>query len=582
MEEIKENTNIKTDYVITNENDFIKYTNQFSSNKGIKLEEQMLIFVIEPTNDNINNLIFINSMMNIPMKTIDINIIFIPEETTKIIEYMIEMNHLNAFGIFNFSIDIMPIDYDLFSLDNDESFREIYIDKNNSSIEKLADIMLKFEVAFGKVKHKYIKGNNAKLFCDLLLNKEEEHNIKSTDEIFGMIVFDRSVDFITPFISNLTFEGLVDEYFGINKGYIKVKRKSFKANFSNEDKKIRPEADMSYPLISDMNNFYCDLRCFHYLTVTKYLMSISEHIKYLRDNKNNLKSTSEINAALVDLNKLIDSNSFLNDNMEMINQIFKIINDEDYQTKEFSILKGTSQTNSETFYDDYIIDKKDMHKILNLMILESLIGSGISNYEKFKKDILAVYGYQNLFLFRNLEKLEWLKEKDKLSLKKLFKSNYEQINEKLHLYNEDFVLGQTDDLSYVHQGYCPISLRLIEKVGEGGWSEIKDVFQLIPGVTHYPSNEYEIAKPREDLNTIFLVFLGGVTYTEIEGVRYLNRKYKQIYDNSSEENKTRKQFIIITTQILSSKKLLSSLGKDFGSVYTIKKFYNDINKEVKK
>ena len=581
MEEINEN-NIKTDYVITNENDFIKYTNQFSSNKGIKLEEQMLIFVIEPTNDNINNLIFINSMMNIPMKTIDINIIFIPEETTKIIEYMIEMNHLNAFGIFNFSIDIMPIDYDLFSLDNDESFREIYIDKNNSSIEKLADIMLKFEVAFGKVKHKYIKGNNAKLFCDLLLNKEEEHNIKSTDEIFGMIVFDRSVDFITPFISNLTFEGLVDEYFGINKGYIKVKRKSFKANFSNEDKKIRPEADMSYPLISDVNKFYCDLRCFHYLTVTKYLMSISEHIKYLRDNKNNLKSTSEINAALVDLNKLIDSNSFLNDNMEMINQIFKIINDEDYQTKEFSILKGTSQTNSETFYDDYIIDKKDMHKILNLMILESLTGSGISNYEKFKKDILAVYGYQNLFLFRNLEKLEWLKEKDKLSLKKLFKSNYEQINEKLHLYNEDFVLGQTDDLSYVHQGYCPISLRLIEKVGEGGWSEIKDVFQLIPGVTHYPSNEYEIAKPREDLNTIFLVFLGGVTYTEIEGVRYLNRKYKQIYDNSSEENKTRKQFIIITTQILSSKKLLSSLGKDFGSVYTIKKFYNDINKEVKK
>ena len=134
----------------------------------------------------------------------------------------------------------------------------------------------------------------------------------------------------------------------------------------------------------------------------------------------------------------------------------------------------------------------------------------------------------------------------------------------------------------MHQGYCPISLRLIEKVGEGGWSEIKDVFQLIPGVTHYPSNEYEISKPREDLNTIFLVFLGGVTYTEIEGVRYLNRKYKQIYDNSSEENKTRKQFIIITTQILSSKKLLSSLGKDFGSVYTIKKFYNDINKEVKK
>ena len=562
--------------------DVVRYTNQFSSNKGIKLEEQMLIFAIEPTQDNINSLIFIHSMLNIPVKTIDINIIFIPGETTKIIEYMIEMNHLNAFGLFNFSTDIIPVDYDLFSMDNDESFREIYIDKNNSSIEKLADIMLKFEVAFGKVKHKYIKGNNAKLFCDLLLNKEEEHNIKSTEEIFGMIVFDRSVDFITPFLTNLTFEGLVDDYYGINHGHIKVKRKLFHTKFNDEDKNINSEGEMNYPLIYDSNKYYCNLRCFHYLTVNKYLISISKYTYDLIEKKNNLKSISDINDAITNLNKLISENSYLKDNKEMRDNILKIVKDEDYQTKEYSILKGISQSNSETFYDDYITDHKDMYELLNLMILESLIQGGLTNYEKLKKDILAVYGYQNLFLFRNLEKLEWLKEKDKISLKKIFKSNYEQLNEKLHLYNEDFVLGQTDDLSYVHEGFCPISLRLIEKVGESGWSEIKDVFRFIPGATYYPNNENEIAKQRENLNTIFLVFLGGVTYTEIEGVRYLNRKYKKIYDISSEESKTRKQFIIVTTQILSTKKLLNSLGKDFGNNYTIKKLYNDINNETKK
>ena len=577
-EELEEN-DILTKYVLTGPEVFIEYTNKFSSSKGIKLEEQMLIFVIEPIQNNIDSLIYIHSMLNVPVKTIDINIIFIPGETPKIIEYMIEMNHLNCFDLYSFSIDIIPIDYDLFSLDNDESFREIYIDKNNSSIEQLANILLKLEVAFGKIKHKYIKGNNAKLFCDLLFNKEEEHNMKSTDETFGMIVLDRSVDFITPFLSNLTFEGLVDDCYGINKGNIKVKRKLFKSHFTDEDKMIKPEQDMVYPLISDMNKFYCHLRCFHYLTVNKYLISIANYTNNLRANKDNIKTTSELNVALTELNKMVHQSSYIKDNMEMLNQIFKIVNDEDYLIKESSILKGISQANSETFYDDYITDKKDLYKILNLMILESLIQNGVKNYAELKKDILAVYGYQNLFLFRNLETLEWIKEKDKISLKKLFKSNFEQLNEKLKLYNEDFILGKTDDLSYVHQGYCPISLRLIEKVGEGGWSEIKDVLPLIPGETYFPSNEYEIANPKQELNTIFLVFLGGITYAEIEGIRYLNRKYKQIYDNSSGENKTRKQFIIITTQILNSKKLLNSLGKDFGSVYTIKKFYDDINKQ---
>ena len=64
---------------------FIEYTNEYSTSKGIILEEQMLIFVIEPTNENIDNVIFINTMLNGTVKTIDINIIFIPAETPKII-----------------------------------------------------------------------------------------------------------------------------------------------------------------------------------------------------------------------------------------------------------------------------------------------------------------------------------------------------------------------------------------------------------------------------------------------------------------------------------------------------------------
>ena len=580
LEEMSE-MNIQTDFIFTSQSNFSKYLNQFHTKNGIKLAEQMIVFVVEPTENNMENLIFANSMLNIPVKTTDLSIIFVPAETPEIIEYLITMHHLNCFEIYSFSIDIIPTDYDLYSMDAEDSFREIYIDKNYSTIGQLANILLKFEVAFGKVKYKYIKGNLAKYLSDILSKKEEEHNIKSNDEVFGMIILDRTIDLITPLLRNLTYEGLINDFFGIEKGSITVKRKFLTSKFTKEDKDKSPDENMKYPLTLDMNRFYCTLRCFHYQTVSNYLDSINNQIEQIQGKINGNTNLSDYNDALTKLNKYLSWKTFTHDNRVLLGHLFKnLYEDADYkirETRERSILNGDPQTDSERFYDDYISEKKDLYKILNIIILESLTQGGIKNYESLKRDILSIYGYQNIFLFRNLETLGWIKEKDKISLKKLFNSNHQQIVEKLNLINRDFKLGKTDDISYVGQGYCPITLKLIEKVGENGWSEIKEGLQLIPGETDFPKNEYEISNPSEKVNNIFVVFLGGVTYTEIEGIRYLNRKYKKIYDNSTEENKTRKQFIIVTTQILNSKKLYDNLGKKFGLQYTIKQFYNDIN-----
>ena len=208
--------------------------------------------------------------------------------------------------------------------------------------------------------------------------------------------------------------------------------------------------------------------------------------------------------------------------------------------------------------------------------MQSLIQNGIENYFLLKREIMNIYGYQQIFLFRNLEFLNLVKEKENITLQKLFKSRFQQINENLNLINRNFKLRETNDLSYIVEGYCPLTLKLIEKAGEGGWSEIRETLNLIPGKTSIPFNEKEVANPTENINTIFVVFLGGITYAEIEGIRYLNRKYKEIYDKSNDENKTRKQFIIITTQIINSKKLYDILGKNFKKNYTIKKFCKDI------
>ena len=136
-----------------------------------------------------------------------------------------------------------------------------------------------------------------------------------------------------------------------------------------------------------------------------------------------------------------------------------------------------------------------------------------------------------------------------------------------------------EDCSYVMNGFCPISLRLIEKAIEGKWTKIQEIIKKIPGEVSFPLNEIEITKPTQEVNTIFLVFVGGITYAEIEGVRYLNKKFKESFDKSTSKNPKRLQLIIVTTGILNSKKLFKNLGKEFKNYYTMKQFHEQATKK---
>ena len=134
------------------------------------------------------------------------------------------------------------------------------------------------------------------------------------------------------------------------------------------------------------------------------------------------------------------------------------------------------------------------------------------------------------------------------------------------------------DCSYVFGEFCPIFLKLIEKFIQGGWNNIYDIIKK-RGFVDIPKNEKELFNEKKEKNSVFVDFIGGITYAEIEGIRFLNRKF-------NEENKKGKrkktQFIILTTGILNSEKIFSSLNKDTHSSFTIKKFYEEANKSGKK
>ena len=544
-----------------------------------ELKEDVVIYIIQSNKEIFSNILESYFLISSKFQGVEASIIFIPGESYEIIEYMMGNDLINKLKILSFNIDLFPIDNDLLSLEKGNCFREIYIDKDLTSISELANAFVKLESCFGKVKHSYIKGDNAKIFEDLVREKEIENGLKTTNEIIGMIVLDRSVDFLTPLMTNYTYEGLIDDFFGINLSTIKIKESfikdpSKKRRGSKNDAK---EKLVTYHLNSFMNNFYNQIGCMNYLDANKYINKIHNYYSNIaKEDKSGEKKTlkqiekltSDYKAFVTEIKEPLS----INENIiyYIIDSIYNDKNYTKYIQNEQILLTGKKPTNLHLYYEDYISDKRDLYQILKLMVIENLTQGGIINYEEIKRDILNIYGYQNIFLFRDLENLGWLKGNKGI--------NYSQVLEDLELLRNSNS-QKIEDCSYVMNGFCPISLRLIENAIEGKWTKIQEIIKKMPGEVSFPLNETEITKPTQEVNTIFLVFVGGVTYAEIEGVRYLNKKFKESFDKSTSKKPKRLQLIIVTTGILNSKKLFKNLGKEFKNYYTMKQFHEQATKK---
>ena len=256
--------------------------------------EDAAVYIIRP-NTGIMNLIAKNHyLLNAIHPNVKEYIIFIPKENYDIIEYLQTNSMLSQFRLENFNVDLIPIDLDLLSLEKENSIKEIYIDKDYSSISDLANAVVKLETCFGKIIHQYVKGDLAQKFCDLLKDKEKENNLKlGADEILGMVVFDRSVDFLTLMTTNNTCEGLIDETFGINLGKIRVKNNLLSKGLQDKKGPKISDNEVTYALTSNINPFFSLVSCMRHFDAIRYITEVRSYYQNLMAKNKNLARVDE-------------------------------------------------------------------------------------------------------------------------------------------------------------------------------------------------------------------------------------------------------------------------------------------------
>ena len=383
-----------------NPNDIAKMEDKDKCTEVVKsMIEDLAIYVIRPNKDIMNILSEIHFVLKAMHPNVKECIIFVPKENYDIIEYMQTFNMLNQFRIENFNVDLIPIDLDLLSLEKENSIKEIYIDKDYSSISDLANAVVKLETCFGKIIHQYVKGDLAQKFCDLMKEKEKENNLKlGTDEILGMIVFDRSVDFLTLMTTNNTCEGLIDETFGINLGKIRIKNNLLSSGLQGKKNQNISDKEVSYALTSNVNPFFYLISCMRHFDAIRYITEIRSYYQNIMAKNKNVASVDEQGQnAIKEVGYFI--NSLKNDLFRaenLINHVVQALFESDHQrfkNKEAPLLANDQPKDLYRFYDEFLYNKKDLTSLIKLMIIESLTQNGIVGYQKLKREILNIFGY---------------------------------------------------------------------------------------------------------------------------------------------------------------------------------------------
>ena len=474
-------------------------------------------------------------------KKVEYHIIFFPKINLECQNYISESFNCAYFNKYNLNIDLYPLDYEIISLELNNSFHELYVTNNYNSLFLLNRAIIKYETVFGKIKHKYYLGSLGKKLKELLDEEEKNTNIDEDQTTLGCIFLDRSIDMITPLITNHIYEALLDDNFDINLDFIKVQPKII----DNKSKNI----NLQKIDLSKNDKFYTKIKDYGFNQIRAYLpLRLQEQNKIIEDSKRKTSDLVKIQEDIQNIAKIRDERISLTYHINLADFIGK---KERYPLTRFYYMYEQSLLYDEVpekFFDfifDEIRKKSDEYDILRIICLYSIIHSGYKNkiYDQIRKEFFIVYGFQELFLWRNLEKLGVLKSAGNQGF-------YQILLKKLNLINEEqFESKEQKDISYIYNGFCPILIKLLERLVEKGWGSIKDVLKELSTDNSYPPDESEITSTKSEKQFILLIFIGGITYGELAGIRYLNRKLRN------------KKFIVITTSMINTKKIFDQMKK---------------------
>ncbi|KAI8053101.1 Sec1-like protein [Syncephalis plumigaleata] len=471
------------------------------------------------------------------------------------------------------AIDLIPLDSDLLSLELEDTFKELYVDGDYSSLYNVARGVMRLQTEYGFFPRILGKGDMAKVLADMLLQMRRElatqnqvvkEGASLSVAIDSLVIIDRASDLVSPLCTQLTYSGLVDEYYGIKDGYIEMDshaRGAPIASTSYDDslpgsplgtgrrKRVQLDTrDTLYNLIGDLNFTAATTDC-------------NNLQKRYKKERHKMKSLSQLREMAGRLNELQADKQSLTTHLTITENIQKWIDTDsfrDYLEAQQALLDGQDTNAHSNTVEELINQQAPIEQVLRLLCLQSLVNHGlkVKQYDFFRYEIVQTYGYEHMLTLQRLAKAGLLIPQGS------GRNHYPTLRKQLRLSVPDVDEQNPTDIAYVYSGYAPLSVRLVQcasrvpargLAGISGWRGYEDALRLMKGETvdevqrvdDSISQQWVKRHPGERATVV--LFLGGCTYTEVAALRFHTRK------------EPGRHYLIVTTQMLSGQQLIRSL-----------------------
>merc|ERR1719334_2960251 len=386
-------------------------------------------------------------------------------------------------------MDLLPLDSDVMSMEADGAIKDCLLLKDETIIYQIAKGLMKLQSLFGIIP--YIvefngkEGLAEKVSTILFRMRREVTGLENqmsqkAPEIDHLILIDRDVDPITVLLTPLTYEGLIDETFGIENNRVKLPPEKFAKK--SEDGIGEMPLEPQTLVLNSAEELFAELRDKNFQAVGPVLSRKAKDLTLDFRDKDNAKSVADLKKLVAKLPHMQAAKKSLANHTSIAELIKEAIDAEEF---------GQTLATQQTFYcldtekeNSYILDciaKQDpLLKVLRLICLQSLCNDGLRKivYESYKKEILQVYGFEHLLSLSYLERCGLLTgEQSRLAAGK----TYQTLSKNLRLVDEleaseTASLHERDlnpkDVSFVFSMYAPLSVRLVSlpaaASGKGG------------------------------------------------------------------------------------------------------------------
>lgn len=565
----------------------------------------------------------------------EFSIFWVPRRTLVSDKILEEAGVLGDTNVVEFPLYFVPLEKDLLSLELDDSFADLYLRGDPTPTFLLAKALMLIQQKHGLFPRITGKGDNAKRLADLLARMRQEavageDTIETTKlgltpstTIESLIVIDREVDFATPLLTQLTYEGLIDEVIGIYHNQADVDSTIVGAvpqpttQSSSKTVGVPPTQGKTRKIVLDSSDkLYEQLRDANFAIVGNLLNKVARRLQTMdAETRGSNKTTAELKEIVKNLGTYQAEKQSLKIHTGLAEEIMKHTRSVQFSRLlevQQNLAAGADPSSQHDAIEELISRDTPITEVLRLLCLESCMTGGIKprELENFKRMILQAYGYQHILTLDALEKLHLLLSRGSPTALMIpmtgtgsntgTKTNYTYLRKQLRLIVDEVNEQEPNDIAYVYSGYAPLSVRLVQCVlqkqylqsftrgatsngagvapsagsGGQGWRGFDEMVKHARGQTfdEIQKGEDKAVKARAlltgsgDKKTVIVVFLGGITFTEIAALRFIANKEEGTLSRPSLDLKLtkahqytgRRDIIICTTSVISGNKIIEA------------------------